>query len=410
MTPRASTSGTGNGSVSSSCWYVIPVERGPVGVTWSAIVFVVPFRCRLAILTAGYLRLTLASSARAATRSLRRCSTVEPCSTPSTSILIHQLLGRYGHALDRRRLGRVHRTVRSGRDDRLPRRHRPHPARGSRRDRRAGSATATTNIRPRITSRTSSSTTKADRTGRVDVHSKFIAPFTRDAHTPEAVVRRRLPRRGRRHRGRLEVRPQAVHPPVAAGGRRRRDRAASTAARTDGHSARTGSAPSHSSAADAHHRVEGPQPDGVGSYSSTMWPCVGQRVDEAGNRARSPCGRSSPTRVPGSAEPRPSHPRRPRRTPGGAGRNPPAGTCRAPGSGRRRGPRPTRPSPSPTGRTRRCGRRCRDGRGSPRRPARCAGARRTARHRSRAAHDRAADSSVGDGVGDLHGWTEPHDR
>ena len=36
-------------------------------------------------------------------------------------VLIHQLLGRYGHLIDASRLGPVRRAVRAGRDDRLPR-------------------------------------------------------------------------------------------------------------------------------------------------------------------------------------------------------------------------------------------------------------------------------------------------
>jgi len=101
-------------------------------------------------------------------------------------ILIHQLVGSYGHALDRRDWDRftelfvpdatidyrggtghtqlagrdaVVRWFRDGDDQHPPAHH-------------------VTNIYV---------DTRADRTGRVDVDSKFFAPFTREAHTPKRL-------------------------------------------------------------------------------------------------------------------------------------------------------------------------------------------------------------------------------
>ena len=138
-------------------------------------------------------------------------------------VLIHQLIGRYGHLIDHRRwdrfgelflpdatidyrggTGHVERRGRDAIVDWFRELDDTHPA-----------AHHVTNI---------AVDDSADPTARVDVYSKFLAPFTRDRHMPKRTLRRRLPRRGRDDPRRLALRPQAVHPDVAAGGRRRRRR------------------------------------------------------------------------------------------------------------------------------------------------------------------------------------------
>ena len=153
---RRNTSGTGNLSVSSSCWYVIPGDRG-----LGRLHLVCHRRCVPSTPSSGgpsrgcYLRVTLASSAltNGHSKPYRGAvlDAIDVIHDPSTARSL-----RLG---DRRpRLGRVRRTVRSRRDHRLPRGHRARAARGTRRDRRAGSVPASGNTRPPTTSPTSSST------------------------------------------------------------------------------------------------------------------------------------------------------------------------------------------------------------------------------------------------------------
>ena len=110
-------------------------------------------------------------------------------------------------------------------------------------------------------SRTSSSTSPPIPRVRVDVHSKFFAPFTRRAARAEAALRRRLPRRGREDVRRLAVRSQAVPSPLAARRRGRRHGPGAPTNVLSGQSRRTGSVPSQPSAAARHLVVEAPQHD-----------------------------------------------------------------------------------------------------------------------------------------------------
>ena len=98
----------------------------------------------------------------------------------------------------------------------------------------------------------------------------------------------------------MEVRPQAVHPPVAAGCRRRRDGASSIASRTDGQQRPHGIGPVPTLGRGAHHRVERPQP----RRRFVQFDHVAERgraCRRSRTRARSPCGRSWPARVPGAS-------------------------------------------------------------------------------------------------------------
>src|SRR6476469_8538552 len=75
----------------------MPVERGPVGVTSSAIALSSrgsPGTC--------YLRLTLASTARRPGSRSYRFAVLDAIDI----VLIHQLIGRYGHLIDHRQWDR----------------------------------------------------------------------------------------------------------------------------------------------------------------------------------------------------------------------------------------------------------------------------------------------------------------
>src|SRR3954447_6451172 len=150
----------------------MPVERGPVAVTSSAIAsFLSPFT------QTCYLRLTLASTPRRPCKRSYRLTVLDAIDI----ILIHQLIGRYGHLIDRRQWDRFGdlflsdatidyrsssgRVERAGRDPvvawfrELQDSHPP--------------AHHVTNI---IVDE------QADPAGHVDGDSKFLAPYTRVNH------------------------------------------------------------------------------------------------------------------------------------------------------------------------------------------------------------------------------------